>query len=915
MIRSAELIGRSDELEVLDEVVEAVREGESRALVLRGEPGVGKTVLLDHLAGRATTSGCRVARIAGVQSELELAFAGLHQLCLPMLDRADRLPEPQREALLVACGLIAGPAPDRFFVGLALLSLLSDLADETPLICLVDDLQWLDDASAKALGFAARRLAADPVGLVFSIRDSGAPVAGVRELPIDRLNDQDSRALLATALTGRLDEQVSELIVAESRGNPLALLELPRGLAPAELAGGFGLPSAIPLTGRIEDMFLRRLEALPDPTRRLLQLAAADPSGDRSLVERAAARLGIPGDASAAAAQAGLAEFSGGQVRFRHPLARSAAYRSASLDDRLVMHAALAEATDQQTDPDRRAWHRSQAAAGPDEDVAAELERSAGRALARGGLAAVAALLERSALLTPEPGPRAQRLLAAAQAKRDAGALDAALELLELVETGPPDGRRTAEATRLRGQIALDLNRAIDGARLLLSAAQGLEPFDIVLARETHLESLMAAIFLSEDLAAQAARAVPPDPELLRPADILVNALALRFLRPFAEIAPVYRDALTRLAAGSASEVPGRLQWRIGPAIGLIATDLLDDDAWATVSANQVNLARRSGALVQLQIALNNQAGALIFFGELAAAEQLLEEDRLIAEATGNPPVAISEMMAVAWRGQERRARELISARTRELTAVGMGRGANLGNYVSAILDNGIGQHEAARDALIWVVEDKSIGFRSLAIPELAEAASRTGDRHLVRAAHDWLAERVKLTPTEWALGAEARVRALLTDGDEADGAFRESIGHLGRTRLRAELARSHLLYGEWLRRKGRRADARQQLRTAHEMLGSMGIEAFAARAGRELAATGETVRKRTPETATALTPQEAHIARLARDGRTNSEIGTELFLSARTVEWHLGKIFTKLGVGSRRELPGALARLGPGGV
>ena len=480
--------------------------------MVRGEPGVGKTVLLDYLARRA--SDCRVVRAAGVESEMELAFAGLHQLLSPVLDRLERLPVPQREALRTAFGLSAGPAPDRFLVGLAVLGLLSEVAAERPLVCVVDDEQWLDRASVQALGFVARRLAAEPVGLVFAARVPGAELAGLPELAVEGLGEEDARALLDSALTGPLDARVRDLIVAETRGNPLALLELPRGLTPAELAGGFGLPGAVSLPGRIEDSFRRQLEGLPAQTRRLLALAAADPTGDPLLVWRAAARLGIAAGAGAPTVGSGLVEF-GVRVRFRHPLARSAAYRSAPLGQIREAHAALAEATDPAADPDRRAWHRAQAADGPDEDVAAELERSAGRARARGGLAAAAAFLERGALLTPDPVRRAQRLLAAARGKRDAGELDAALGLLIATEAGPVDARQAAEMDSLRGQIASDQYRGSDAARLLLSAARRLEPLDGGLARETYLEAIWAAM-VAGDLGGPAACGRRPRPRAPR---------------------------------------------------------------------------------------------------------------------------------------------------------------------------------------------------------------------------------------------------------------------------------------------------------------------------------------------------------------------------------------------------------------
>ena len=490
--RASGLTDRHNERGVLDRVIEAVRDGQSRALVVHGDPGVGKTALLEYLAGRA--SGCRVARAVGMQAEMELAFAGVHQLCAPILDHVDRIPVPQREALLIAFGLGTGPPPDRFLIGLAVLGLLSEVAGERPLICVIDDEQWLDHASAQALGFVARRLGADPVGLVFAARVPGEELAGLPELAVKGLREDDARALLASVLAGPLDGRVRSLIVAETQGNPLALLELPRGLTPAELAGGFGLPSAIPLSGRIEASFRRQLDALPPQARQLLLLASADPSGDQPLVWRAAERLGLPAQAAAPAVEAGLVTF-GAFARFRHPLVRSAAYRSASVQDRQEVHLALAEVTDPETDPDRRAWHRAQAAAGPDEEVAAELERSAGRAQARGGLAAAAAFLECSTALTADPARRGERTLAAAQFNLQAGAFDKALELLGAAESGPLDELASARVDLLRGQIAFASGLGSDAPPLLLKAAKRLEPLDVDLARETYLSAWMSALF------------------------------------------------------------------------------------------------------------------------------------------------------------------------------------------------------------------------------------------------------------------------------------------------------------------------------------------------------------------------------------------------------------------------------------
>jgi len=902
------LRGRTSEVRKLAQFIDAVRAGESRVLVVRGEPGVGKTALLDHLARQAP--GFRVARAMGVQSEMELAFAGLHQLCAPMLNRLARLPAPQLEALQTAFGLSAGPAPDRFLVGLAVLSLLSEVAGERPLICLVDDQQWLDSASAQALGFVARRLAADPVGLVFATRDPGDDLAALPELVVEGLHEDDARALLDSVLAGPLDVRIRDQIVAETRGNPLALLELPRGLTPAELAGGFGLPGARPLSGRIEESFRRQIDALPDQTRRLLQLAAADSSGDPLLVWRAAGQLGIPVQSGAPAVEARLVGF-GAQVRFRHPLVRSAAYRSASSQEKRDVHRALAEVTDPQLDPDRRAWHRAQSAPDPDEEVAGELERSAGRAQSRGGLAAAAAFLERAALLTPDPDRRTRRLLAAARAKSDAGALDAALGLLVVVEAGPLDALQAAEVERLRGQIALEQRRGSDADRLLLSAARRLQPVNADLARAVHLDALVAAIWASDPSShqvrevAEAARSAPPAPVPPRVLDVLLDAVALRVTEGYAAAAPALTRALEMvLAVDTSRGGSDRWLWLAGGRIGqIIAMELWDFESWRTLAAGQVQFARDTGALMHLTFALNYLARTCILAGELAAAARLVEEDHLIAEAAGNPPISDTAMMLAAWRGQEHEASRLIEAVSWEATAHVAPALVSRADYASSVLYNGLGRSDAAYGVARRAFDREPMGYGSHIVPELAEAAARTGDVKLLTAVLEWLSERTRVTPAAWVLGIEARARALLSEGEAAERCYRESIEHLGRTRVRTQLARSHLLYGEWLRRENRRADARDQLRTAHQMLEAMGAEAFAERARRELLATGETVRKRVSETGDALTAQEAQVARLARDGLSNPEIAARLFISSRTVQYHLRKVFTKLGVTSRGQL------------
>jgi len=920
--RATELTGRRSECDELDGLIEAVGAGESRALVLRGEPGVGKTALLEYLVEQAP--GFRVVRAAGVQSEMELAFAGLHQLLASMLDRLDGLPAPQSEALRTSFGLASGRPADRFFVGLAVLTLLSEVAEEQPLLCVVDDEQWLDRGSADVLAFVARRLGAESVGLIFAARAVSDELAGLPELVVGELSDVEAGELLDTILTAPLDPRVREQIISETRGVPLAMLELLRDLTPAEVAGGFGLAGGVPVSGGVEETFRRRIDALPTDSRGLLLLAAADPVGDPLLVWRAAERLGISTDAATAPAQAGLLDF-GARVRFRHPLVRSTAYQSASLQKRQEAHRALAEATDRELDPDRHAWHRANAAPGPDEDVAEELDRSATRAQARGGLAAAAAFLERSAQLTLEPTRRAERLLAAVRAKRDAGALEAALELLVTLETAQLDSYSTAEAEHLRGQIALEQQRGSDAACLLLSAARRLAPLDAPLARETHLEALVAALWAG-DLdrtggvlaAAEAARSAPAGPEPPRAVDVALDALAIGLTEDYEAAAPLLTRALELLLAQDmGSDEVGRSLWLAASrATQAIAIELWDVDAVHTLATRQLEVARQAGALVQLRLALNFLGGTLAYSGELEMAELLFDEDRLVAEATGNQPVLYNDVLLAVWRGQETKATELLEFTRRQAGAQRMGRFVTNLTYLESVLSNALGRYEAAREAARQAFERDELGFGSLIVPELAEAASRTGDAALLNAAVDWMAERAHVTPTEWARGIEARVRALSSDGGAAESLYREALDRLGRTRLRIELARTHLLYGEWLRREQRRVDAREQLRTAHEMLSTMGVEAFADRAERELLATGETVRKRRVEARGDLTAQEAQIARLARDGLTNPEIGAQLFISPRTAQYHLRKVFLKLGISSRAELervlPGDRARTSP---
>jgi DNA-binding NarL/FixJ family response regulator len=912
MVRGSMLYGRRAECQVMDRLLADVRAGESRVLVVRGEAGAGKTALLDYLAERSAGSGCRVARVAGVPSETGLPFAGLHQLCAPLQCRTERLPAPQRDALRCASGLATGSSPDGFLVGLAVLSLLAGVAAERPLICVIDNQPWLDEASAQALGFVARRLAAEPVGMVFAAREPGAGLAGLPELRVAGLRDDDARALLAAALAGPLDTRVRDLIVAETRGNPRALLDVPRGLSPADLAGGFGLPGAGPLAGPLQDGFRQQLGALPDQARRLVQLASADPTGDRQLLWRAAGRLGIPAHASAQAAEAGLVEF-GTRVRFCHPLARSAAYWSAPLPDRQEMHAALAATTDPDADPARRAWHRAQAASGPDEDVAAELERSVGRAQARGGLPAAAAFGERSVLLTADPARHAERALAAAQANMQAGAFGKALDLLAEAEAGsrPLDELARARAELLRGQIMLASGVGSDAAALLLGAARRLGPLDAGLAREAYLGAWTAALSAGRLAAGRdlfevcrAARALPPRAEP-QPVDLVLDGLTLMVTDGPAAAAPALRRAMSAFAD---ADITATEAFRWGWLAQAAASALWDNDAWCALLDRQVRLAREAGALDQLPVLLEALGTAVAASGEVAGAAALIAEADAICAATGTRAARLTAMLLAALQGHTEAA-SLIEVGIAQAQAEGQGSTVAYAHWTAAILHNGLGRYEEALTAARQASEDMTaLPVAMWALPELVEAAARAGQAGLARDALKQLTEITQRGGHNSVLGIEARCRALLSSDGDADDLYREAIDRLAGTGLRPELARAHLLYGEWLRREGRRVHAREQLRTAHEMLGALGLTGFAERARRELIATGETVRKRSVETVTSLTPQEALIARLARDGRTNPEIGAQLFLSGRTVEWHLRKIFTKLGVSSRRELHAALA-------
>jgi DNA-binding CsgD family transcriptional regulator/tetratricopeptide (TPR) repeat protein len=908
------LRGRRHEAHAFARLLESVRAGCSRVLVLRGESGAGKSALLEYLVG--TASECRVVRATGVEYESALPYAGLHLLCAPMLDLRDRLPAPQRDALATVFGLSAGAAPDPFLVGLATLTLFAAVSEEQPLVCIVDDAQWLDPASAQILGFVARRLLDERVAIVCATRTGLGDhvLGGLPELHIRGLDDGDACALLLDNVHGPLDAAVCDQIVTESHGNPLALLALPRTWNAAGLAGGFGLPGSVPVADNIEESYARRLAQLSSDTRLLVLAAAAEPLGDPVLLHRAAGTLGLHMAAANPAVDVGLLKVSG-RVEFAHPLVRSAAYRTAAADDRQRVHRALAEATDAETDPDRRAWHRAHAAPGPDEHIAGELERSAGRAQARGGVAAAAAFLQRAVALTVEPARRAERALAAAHASMQAGAFDVALGLLVTAEAGPLDEFQRARADLVRAHVAFTSDLGSDAPAPLLKAARRLEPFDLELARATYLAASGAAGIAGHHAGAgvgleicRAIQSLPPTDGKPRPLDLLLDGLTL-----LATDGHVAAASTLQRAADALTDIPidDVLRW------GWMATDasclVWDVEGTREISARQVRLVRDAGALAQLPLHLWQLGVATASLGDLAGAASLVAESDSVAEATGSQIAPYAALRLAALRGNEAECSALIAAAVEHANTRGQGTAAIDAHWAAAVLYNGLGRYEEAKSAArqaTTTAPGRSLTVRSglWALPELVEAAARAGDDQLAGSAFERLEETTLPCGNDLALGIEARCRALLRDGAAAEELYREALDRLSRTQLRPELARAHLLYGEWLRREGRRVDAREELRAAHDMLAAIGMDAFADRARRELLATGETVRKRTVETRDDLTAQERRIALLARDGLSNPQIAGRLFVSPRTVEWHLRHVFAKLGIRSRRQLSSALS-------
>ena len=911
---SVTLLGRRAECAALDELIGSVRHGDSRAMVVRGEAGIGKTALLEHALESA--SDLRVLRAAGVESEMELPFAVLHQLCAPMLDHLERLPDPQRDALNIVFGRSAGPRPDRLMVGLAVLSLMSEAAGERPLLCVVDDLHWLDRETAQTLSLVARRLRADPVGLLFGTREIDDEFEGLPHLEVVGLRNGDARALLGSVVGFMLDDRVRDRIVAETGGNPLALLELPRGLNATQLAEGFGLTGPHALPGMIEKSFARQVELLPPESRSLLLIAAAEPIGDPTLVWRAAEQAGLEVSTAAAGEFEALLTIDE-RVTFRHPLVRSAVYRSASSSDRRAAHVALAEVTDREIDPDRRAWHLAIAAPGPDEYVATELEHSARRAQDRGGWAAQAAFMRRSVALTRDPVRRSERALAGAYASMYTGAFDVALTLLAAADAGLLDELGRVRVRLLRAEAAYALNRGNDATSQLLSAAKAVEPLDPPLARDAYLNAWSSALFAGHLAVAGGlrdvslvVRAAGPPTEPARASDRLLDGLALLFTEGRDAARPVLEEAVTAFAG---TDVPAYEVVRKGWLATVAAAVVWDWEACLAAATRQVELARAEGALSVLALGLNTLCQVCAWSGDFDQAELLVMEASTATGAIGTHLAPYGALVLAALRGREDEAFELIDATVERATAMGQGIAIQYAQWARSVIFNALGRYEQALSEAEQASDDTpELYLAAWALSERVEAATRCGKVGSAVEAHQRLVDHTRGARSSWALGLEARSRALLSEGKAAERSYLEAIDHLTQGGPPPDLARAYLLYGEWLRREGRRVDARARLRTAHDLLTSIGMEGFAERARRELLGTGEIVRKRTVETVDQLTQQEKQIALLARDGLSNPEVGARLFISPRTVEWHLRKVFTKLNIGSRKELRTALSALEP---
>jgi DNA-binding CsgD family transcriptional regulator len=888
----------------LEQLVARVRFKRGGSLVVRGEAGSGKTTLLDRALDLAPE--CRVIRIAGVEAESELALAAVHRLCEQIPDGLERLPHPQAGALKAAFGLTAAGSPDRLLLGLAVRNLLADAAEPRPLICFVDDAHWLDEPSAQVLAFVARRLDASSVGLVFVERGQRDALVGLPDTEVAGLSSVEAHTLIDRVIPGPLDEEVRARIAAETEGNPVAIAELLSRLRPELIAGGYGAPGAIALPPAMEQALRDQLESLPGEARQAMLVVAAEPRGRPSLVWQAIDALGLTAAAVGSFEADDLVRVDA-LIRFRHPAMRSAVYAAAPAADRRRVHRALADATDPTADPDRRAWHRGAAASGPDEEIASDLERHAGRAQVKGGWTAAAVLLGRAAALTPDPTRRAQRMLAAGQARFEAGDLDEAMRLLARTDSRLLEKRQAAQLEQSMAQVVVAIAGGSGAVTLLLGAAKGLVPVDVDLARETHLAAIEAAIragHLSSGTgvseAASAALTAPRAPHQPRASDLLLDGLATLLTDGSAAGVPVLRQALLTLEA---EECPRWLSLGAG-----IALDLWVDGSARLLATRQRDLALRTGALTALGESLHLLALIDVHDGDFAGAAELIEQASVMPGLAASAARTNATLLLTAYRGDEIEGLEQVEHTIEQASARADGRVVAFAQVTRALLHNSLGRYPDAMAAAQQACEHREWGVSNQAFMELVEAAARSGEREVGHAALHQLSEHTRASGTDWALGVEARSQALLSEGKVADELYRSAIDRLSGCSVTTAQARAHLVYGEWLRREARRVEARQQLRIAHQMFTKMGALAFAERSQRELLATGERLRKRRTESTRELTSQEAQISQLARDGHSNPEIAVTLHISPRTVEYHLTKIFNKLGISSRNQLHRVLA-------
>jgi DNA-binding CsgD family transcriptional regulator len=902
-------LGRAAERAVIGELLDAVREGLGRALVLTGEAGVGKTRLLRYAADQA--GELRVVRLVGIESETRLAYGALHRLLRPLLGGLGRLPRQQRDALTAAFGLTSTAPADRFLAGLATLTLLADASTELPMLCLVDDVHWLDRESAEALAFVARRLHADSLAMVFAARFLQRGVLdGVTEIHLDGLAPDQARALLAHDVAGHLDADVADLIVAGTGGNPLALRQLVAELSSEQLAGGARLPEPLPVSQLLEDHFRRSVATLPEDTRTFLLLLAATPTDDQSTLWRAAGALELSvGSVSPAVACGVLTR--GPAVEFRHPLIRSAVYSAAEAGERRRIHAALARTSA----PDRQAWHLAEATEGADDAVAAELEAASHRARARGGYSEQALFLSRAAELTTDPAVRADRYLDAAAAHLASGDASSVQTLLDLAAPGIGRPASRVRAVRLRASVEMLLRRPAEIPALMLDALTEVGTDDHAMARDLSYEAMYAAILSAdmvsgttlEQVAKRSADALhDPAAPSWSPVPVM-EALATRVTRGYGAAAPLLAASLRRLRDSDEVREYGA---PVSVIVSLAADELWDIEAKREIVGRLAAGDRDHGALWGLRLAVVALATAELWDGRFAAAEAYYAQADDFAAATGIPQgSATNRALLYAWTGREPELRSMVRFMTATADATGIGLLNRVAVQAMSILEIGSGRYREALDHALETYTEDTVAHGNGMLATLVEAAVRVGDRSAAVAGLRRVEERAVQAGTPWALGVLARCRALVAEDDGAEKLYLESIDLLGTVPVAVELAWSRLLYGEWLRRCKRRSDARIPLRAAYESFDSWGAAPFAQRARAELLATGETARSRSVKTQFDLTPQERQVAVLAGAGLTNGEIATRLFLTTSTIEYHLNKVFRKLAISSRKQIAEALSR------